>query len=192
MGYFFPTISTYGIGVLVAVSSLLPATNFAVAQATNPSEPLQVAATPQMSEKSSTTDKTLVGLAASSENFTTLAAAIEAADLVDILNGSDVFTVFAPTDEAFAALPEGTLDTLLQPENKEQLVQILTYHVVSGSVMSGDLEEGTVTSVEGSELAVEIDGSDVAIGEAKVIQADIEASNGVIHAIDQVLLPPAQ
>ncbi|MEM8605060.1 MAG: fasciclin domain-containing protein [Cyanobacteria bacterium P01_H01_bin.121] len=134
----------------------------------------------------------LAALAASSETLETLTAALRAAGLVDALNGSTVFTVFAPTDEAFAALPPETLEALLQPENQDQLIEILTYHVVPGKVLSTDLSSGRVASLEGSPLAVQVMREGIAINNANVIQADIKASNGVVHVIDQVLLPPAQ
>jgi uncharacterized surface protein with fasciclin (FAS1) repeats len=110
--------------------------------------------------------------------------------LVDTLKGDGPFTVFAPTDAAFAALPDGLLDALLLPENREILVQILTYHVVSGSVYAADLSAGDVPSLEGSAIAVSLDYGAMLNGEANVVQTDIEASNGVIHVIDAVILPP--
>ncbi len=130
----------------------------------------------------------IVETAAEAGSFTTLLAAAEAAGLVETLKSEGPFTVFAPTDEAFAALPDGTVDTLLMPENKDQLTAILTYHVVSGKVMSGDLSDGMMaTTVEGSD--VEISTDPVMVGNANVTTADIEASNGVIHVIDTVLMP---
>lgn len=131
----------------------------------------------------------IVATAIAAGQFETLAAALEAADLVEVLQGEGPFTVFAPTDEAFAALPEGTLEDLLKPENKEQLVSILTYHVVPGAVLSTDLESGEVETVEGSTVMVEVSETGVTVDEANVISADIEASNGVIHVIDAVILP---
>ncbi|MEO1563112.1 MAG: fasciclin domain-containing protein [Pseudomonadota bacterium] len=134
--------------------------------------------------------KDIVDTAVEAGSFTTLVAAVEAAGLVETLKGEGPFTVFAPTDEAFAALPEGTVENLLLPENKDQLVSILTYHVVSGKVMSGDIAGKTmnVATVEGSEAMVDAtDG--VKIDGANVVTADIEASNGVIHVIDAVIIP---
>ena len=132
----------------------------------------------------------IVDTAASAGQFNTLVAAVEAADLVTTLKGDGPFTVFAPTDEAFAALPEGTVENLLKPENKDQLVAVLTYHVVSGKIMSSDIA-GTATmveSVQGSELDVNAtDG--VTVDGATVVTADIETDNGVIHVIDRVVLP---
>ncbi len=132
---------------------------------------------------------TIVDVASSTEGFSTLAAAVSAAGLVDTLNGEGPFTVFAPTDDAFAALPAGVLDALLLPENKDVLTQILTYHVVPGQVMAADVTDGDVATVEGQSVTLSTaDG--VTVNGAKVIQADVVTSNGVIHAIDAVLLPP--
>ncbi|WP_299966301.1 fasciclin domain-containing protein [uncultured Roseobacter sp.] len=134
--------------------------------------------------------KDIVDTASEAGSFATLLTAAEAAGLVDTLKSDGPFTVFAPTDEAFAALPEGTVESLLEPENKEQLAAILTYHVVPGKVMSTDLSDGmTATTVQGGDLTVDL-GDGVKINEASVTSADIEASNGVIHVIDQVILPP--
>ncbi|TDL84210.1 fasciclin domain-containing protein [Palleronia sediminis] len=133
---------------------------------------------------------TVVETAQGNENFSTLAAAIEAAGLVETLNGDGPFTVFAPTNDAFAALPDGTVDTLLQEENRDQLTSILTYHVVPGAAMSGDLSDGQMLdTVNGEQLEVSIDGDTVTVGGATVQIANIEASNGVIHGIDSVLMP---
>ncbi len=134
--------------------------------------------------------QTISEIAASSDSFKTLTKALEAAGLTDTLSGEGPFTVFAPTDEAFAALPEGTLEQLLQPENRDMLVQVLTYHVVEGSVMSGDLSTTEVPSLEGRSINVTVDEGSVMVNSANVVQADIEASNGVIHVIDKVILPP--
>ncbi|WP_170572835.1 fasciclin domain-containing protein [Ruegeria atlantica] len=133
--------------------------------------------------------KDIVDTAVGAGSFETLVAAVQAADLVDTLKGEGPFTVFAPTDEAFAALPEGTVETLLMPENKDQLVAVLTYHVVSGKVMSGDLSDDmTAATVQGGDIAIDLDNG-VMVNDAKVVQADIETSNGVIHVIDKVILP---
>jgi uncharacterized surface protein with fasciclin (FAS1) repeats len=123
-------------------------------------------------------------------NFNTLVAAVKAAGLVDTLKGPGPFTVFAPTDEAFAKLPAGTLDNLLKPENKEQLKKILTYHVVSGKVMAKDVVKlQSAKTVEGAEVAIKAGNSGVMVNNAHVTKTDIAASNGVIHVIDAVLLP---
>ena len=143
----------------------------------------QQAATPAAS-------KDIVDTAASAGQFNTLVAAVKAADLVDTLKSKGPFTVFAPTDAAFAKLPAGTVDNLLKPENKDQLVAVLTYHVVPGKIMSGDIagKEAMVATVQGSKLDVNAT-SGVMVDNAKVISADIQASNGVIHVIDTVVLP---
>lgn len=132
----------------------------------------------------------IVDVAVEAGSFTTLAAALEAAGLVETLKGEGPFTVFAPTDEAFAALPEGVLDALLLEENKDILVQILTYHVVSGAVYAADVTAGDVPTVEGSAISIDVTNGVVLNGTATVVTADVEASNGVIHVIDQVILPP--
>ncbi|MCT7955096.1 fasciclin domain-containing protein [Laspinema palackyanum] len=137
-----------------------------------------------------TSQQTIADIAAGSESFSTLTTALEAAGLTDTLSGEGPFTVFAPTDEAFAALPEGTLEQLLQPENRQLLVQVLTYHVVEGSVMSGDLSTTQVPSIEGRSINVTVGDDGVMVNSANVVQADIQASNGVIHVIDKVILPP--
>jgi uncharacterized surface protein with fasciclin (FAS1) repeats len=133
--------------------------------------------------------KTIVSIAAGNKNFTTLVSALKAADLVDTLAGEGPYTVFAPTNAAFAKLPKATLASLLKPENKEQLKKVLTYHVVSGAVTSKMLKSGPVATVEGSNVTVKISGKKVMINKANVILADVKASNGVIHAIDTVLIP---
>lgn len=132
----------------------------------------------------------IVDTAVAAGSFDTLVAAVQAAGLVDTLKGEGPFTVFAPTDEAFAALPEGTVETLLKPENKDQLVAILTYHVVPAKVMSGDIagKRAKVLTVQGDRLSVNAKNG-VKVNDAKVVQADIEASNGVIHVVDAVILP---
>jgi uncharacterized surface protein with fasciclin (FAS1) repeats len=131
----------------------------------------------------------IIEVASTTDGFATLTAAVTAAGLVETLQGEGPFTVFAPTDDAFAALPAGVLDALLLPENKDALTKILTYHVVAGKVMAADVTDGDVPTVEGQTVALSTaDG--VTVNGAKVIQADVETSNGVIHAIDAVILPP--
>ncbi|WP_299658962.1 fasciclin domain-containing protein [uncultured Ruegeria sp.] len=133
--------------------------------------------------------KDIVDTAVGAGSFETLVAAVQAAELVDTLKGEGPFTVFAPTDEAFAALPEGTVENLLKPENKDQLVAILTYHVVAGKVMSSDLSDDmTAATVQGGDITIDLDNG-VMVNDANVVQADIEAENGVIHVIDKVILP---
>lgn len=132
----------------------------------------------------------IVDTAVSAGSFNTLVAAVKAAGLVDTLKGPGPFTVFAPTDEAFAKLPGGTVENLLKPENKAQLVSILTYHVVSGKVMAADVVKlKSASTVQGQSVKVAVKGSSVMVGNANVVKTDIETSNGVIHAIDAVLLP---
>ncbi len=140
----------------------------------------------------STGSENLVALAAANGSFKTLTAALKAADLTATLEGTGPFTVFAPNDQAFAALPQEALQELLKPENKALLVKILTYHVVPGKVTSTDLKSGAVKSVEGGSINVKVDSATgVSLNnDAKVVQPDIQASNGVIHVIDKVMLPP--
>jgi len=134
---------------------------------------------------------TIVDVASADASFSTLVAAVTAADLAGTLSGTGPFTVFAPTDEAFAALPAGVLDSLLLPENKAVLAQILTYHVVSGKIMAADVTAGDVATVEGQTIKIETpEAAGVTVNGAAVIVTDVEASNGVIHAIDAVILPP--
>ena len=136
-------------------------------------------------------EKDIVDTAVAAGQFQTLAAALEAAGLVATLKGEGPFTVFAPTDEAFAKLPSGTVETLLKEENKDQLTAILTYHVVPGKVMSQDVAGiDEARTVNGKMIDVEVDGSAVKVNDATVTQADIAAANGVIHVIDTVILPP--
>ena len=135
----------------------------------------------------------IVDTAVSAGSFTTLAAALQAAGLVETLKGEGPFTVFAPTDEAFAKLPEGTVENLLKPENVEQLRAVLTYHVVAGKVKAKDVVKmNDATTVQGGKLAIVTEGDKVMINGATVTAADVWASNGVIHVIDTVLLPPAE
>jgi uncharacterized surface protein with fasciclin (FAS1) repeats len=131
---------------------------------------------------------TVVDVAAANPDFTTLVAAIKAAGLAETLSGPGPFTVFAPTNEAFAALPAGLVDKLLKPENKAVLVKILTYHVLASKVMAADVKDGKVATVEGSTIALDTM-SGVKVNDAKVTATDIAASNGVIHVIDKVLVP---
>ncbi len=131
----------------------------------------------------------IIDIASTTDGFATLTAAVTAGGLVETLKGAGPFTVFAPTDAAFAALPAGVLDALLLPENKDALAQILAYHVVAGKVMAADVTDGDVATVEGQNVTLSTaDG--VTVNGAKVVQADVVTSNGVIHAIDAVILPP--
>jgi uncharacterized surface protein with fasciclin (FAS1) repeats len=134
----------------------------------------------------------IIDVAVGAGQFGTLAKALTAAGLVDTLKGEGPFTVFAPTDAAFAKLPAGTLESLLQPANREQLVAILTYHVVPGKVSAGDvIKLGSATTVNGQAIDITVNGSTVSVDNATVTTADIAASNGIIHVIDSVILPDA-
>lgn len=133
----------------------------------------------------------IVETAVANGNFKTLTAALQAAGLVETLKGKGPYTVFAPTDEAFRKLPAGTVETLLKPENKAQLQKVLTYHVVAGNVMSKDLKGKTTNAqtVEGSAVRIDASGNSVRVNDAAVTQADVTASNGVIHVIDSAIIP---
>jgi uncharacterized surface protein with fasciclin (FAS1) repeats len=131
----------------------------------------------------------LVAVASSAGSFNTLVAAVKAAGLVETLQGRGPFTIFAPTDEAFAKLPKGTVEELLKPENKAKLASILTYHVVAGKVMAADVKTMKAKTVNGKELSVNVSNGAVTIDNAKVVKTDVLASNGVIHVIDTVVIP---
>jgi uncharacterized surface protein with fasciclin (FAS1) repeats len=134
-------------------------------------------------------EKTIVGVAVDAGQFKTLVAAVQAAGLVETLNGSGPFTVFAPTDAAFAELPAGTVENLIKPENKEKLIAILTYHVLAGKVMAADVKTSSVKTVNGKDLSIVANDGEVTINGATVVATDVAAKNGVIHVIDSVLLP---
>lgn len=167
------------IGFVVSTASIisLPALAQSTTGSTNPANQ-QVAQTPG----------TIVDVAAGNDDFDTLVQAVQAAGLASTLAGPGPFTVFAPTDAAFAALPSGALQALVQPQNRDLLTDILTYHVVPGRVTSDDLETGTVNSLNGP-LNVNVAPNNVTVNNVRVITPDVEASNGVIHAIDRVLIP---
>lgn len=131
----------------------------------------------------------IVQTAEKAGNFKTLTTALKAADLVKTLEGKGPYTVFAPTDEAFAKLPKGELESLLKPENKAKLTKILTYHVVSSKILAKDIKPGMVKTVGGGELAIKVEGKKVEVDGASVAKTDVLASNGVIHTIDKVLIP---
>ena len=131
----------------------------------------------------------IVDIAVKAESFQTLVAAVKAAGLVDTLKAEGPYTVFAPTDEAFAKLPEGTVASLLKPENKQKLTEILTYHVIPAKVMAKDVKKGQVKTVNGKKATINVTQKGVSIDKANVVKTDIEASNGVIHVIDHVILP---
>ena len=180
-------------GILaLATTALLAGGAFAASHAANP----MVGGAEMMA------DKNIVENASAAPNLTTLVAAVQAADLVETLQGEGPFTVFAPTNEAFEALPDGTVDTLLMEENKDQLTGILTYHVVPANVMAADAMkmveddggEHTVTTVNGAEFTLKQDGENLTITDAAgntatVVTADVKQSNGVVHVIDTVLMP---
>jgi transforming growth factor-beta-induced protein len=147
---------------------------------------------PTVAEKLAAPAQDIVEMAVAAGNFKTLAAALEAAGLVETLKGEGPFTVFAPTDEAFAKLDKKLLDDLLKPANKDRLVAILTYHVVPGKVTAADVVKlNKAKTVQGEEITIKVDGNTVMVNNAKVTQTDIAASNGVIHVIDTVILPPS-
>ena len=177
--------------LLGACSSSSDSSGSAGADPTSPATmaPSSPATTAPMSQ-------TVVDVAAANPQFSTLVSAVKAAGLADTLSGAGPFTVFAPTNDAFAKLPPGTVDSLLKPENKDKLAGILTYHVLSGKVMAADVKPGAVKTVNGASFTIGVQGNDVVItdgqgNKAKVVQTDIPASNGVIHVLDTVLLPPA-
>jgi uncharacterized surface protein with fasciclin (FAS1) repeats len=135
-------------------------------------------------------NKDVVDTAISAGNLNTLVTAVQAADLVDVLKGSGPFTVFAPTDDAFAKLPKDSLNNLLKPENKEMLQSVLTYHVVAGKYMASDvMGMGSAKTVNGESFTISKSGGNVMIDNARIIKTDVMASNGVIHVIDTVILP---
>lgn len=176
------------VGLLVAVSMVLAA----CAPAATPTPAPEPTAMPEPTATPEPELADIVDTAVADGRFTTLVAAVEAAGLVETLKGEGPFTLFAPTDDAFAALPEGTVESLLLPENKQQLTDILLYHVVSGKVMAADVTGlESAATVLGKDIAIKVDMGNVYINEAKVIITDIETSNGVIHVIDAVLLPPS-
>jgi uncharacterized surface protein with fasciclin (FAS1) repeats len=177
------------VGAEAPVGGGMPPTPGTPGEATPPKEP-SIPDKPSSAAPTAATGETVVAIASSSPQLKTLTAAIKAAGLEETLAGKGPFTVFAPTDEAFAALPPGVVEALLKPENKEKLAQLLTYHVVSGKVESKSLKSGDVPTLLGQPIAVKVQGKEVNLnGESKVIQADIPASNGVIHLVDKVIIP---
>ncbi|MEL7039288.1 MAG: fasciclin domain-containing protein [Cyanobacteria bacterium J06592_8] len=131
----------------------------------------------------------LLGVLSSDSRFSTLATALKSTGLLDQLQEGGPFTLFAPTNEAFEALPEGTLESLMQPENSEQLTKILQHHVIPGEVTSDELSSGEVETAAGSSVNVDVESDEVTVGDAKVIDSDISTENGVVHVIDKVMLP---
>jgi uncharacterized surface protein with fasciclin (FAS1) repeats len=143
------------------------------------------------SAASSAKGKDIVAVAAGADNFKTLVAAVQAAGLVETLQGAGPFTVFAPTDEAFAKLPAGTVESLLKPENKEKLIAILKYHVIPGKVVAADVKTMEAKTVQGQKVKLKVSDTGVTVDNANVIKTDVIAENGVIHVIDSVILPKA-
>ena len=185
-------------GLTVAACSDDDSSNASASEATEDTATRTTAADDNMQSDTAdepATDTTIVDIAASNPDFSTLVTAVQAAGLTETLAGPGPYTVFAPTNDAFAKLPAGTVETLLEPANKDQLTSILTYHVVPAAVMAADVTAGDVTTVNGATFSVSTDGgvviSDGQGGTANVVQTDIVASNGVIHVIDAVLLPPS-
>jgi uncharacterized surface protein with fasciclin (FAS1) repeats len=182
------------VGVFAALAIITAACSSASSSSSNAAAPSEAMAGESMAPDTST--MTIPEIAASNQDLSTLVAAIGAADLAETLSGEGPYTVFAPTNDAFDALPEGTLDDLLKPANKDQLAAILTYHVVAGDMMAADVQAGDVTTANGADFSVTTNGGSVTItdgqgSEAQVVTTDIVASNGVIHVIDAVLLPPS-
>jgi uncharacterized surface protein with fasciclin (FAS1) repeats len=179
------------LGLAIASAGLLFSVSSQAQNGTPGAAPAPATKEPAMS-KPVKKKPTIVDIALKGKQFTTLVAALKAADLVDTLAGDGPFTVFAPTNAAFAKLPKGAVANLLKPENKEQLKKVLTYHVVSGAVPSSKLKNGQkVATVEGSPITVHIRRGQVKINNAAVITPNIKASNGIIHVIDRVIMPPA-
>lgn len=178
--------------LLLTVTALVLAACAPAAPTEAPVEPTAIPE-PTATPEPEVMEMDIVDTAVADGRFTTLVAAVTAAELVDTLKSEGPFTVFAPTDDAFAALPEGTVESLLLPENKQALTDILLYHVVSGKVMAADVVTlESATTVLGKDVAVKVDGGNVYINDAQVIITDIETSNGVIHVIDAVILPPSE
>ena len=181
------------MNALTSSSAGMPLRALATALALLLAAPLAASASPSAATGEATTPRAtgdIVDTAVAAGQFKTLAAALEAAGLVDTLKGPGPFTVFAPTDAAFAALPAGTVEGLLKPENREQLVAILTYHVVSGSYPAARVATlDSATTVNGANVGIRASDDGVTVDKARVVKADVAASNGVIHVIDAVLMP---
>lgn len=184
---------TAAIAAVLVLAGCASGTN--EAETTEPADTMETTETMEPTEDAAGDDMaaeepgTIVDVAVGNEDFSTLVAAVQAAGLVETLSGEGPFTVFAPTNAAFAALPAGVLDALLLPENKDTLVKILTYHVVAGEVTSDMVTAGDVATVEGQTIAITTDGG-VKVNGANVVAVDVMASNGVIHVLDAVILPP--
>ncbi len=173
-------LKAVSLGLFISIASV----------ACGPSQSEVASPDSKTSEAPAGESKDIVDTAVAAGSFNTLVAAVKAADLVETLKGPGPFTVFAPTDEAFAKLPAGAVDDLLKPENKEKLRAVLTYHVVSGRVMAADVVKMTsAKTVQGSEITIKVEGETVMVDGAKVVKTDIATSNGVIHVIDTVVMP---
>ena len=185
-------VRTIGMMVIlsVTVGMTTACSNEATVAPTQTATPPTQTATPPTQTAAQATPGTIVEIAAGDPTFSTLVTAVKAAGLAETLSGTGPFTVFAPTNEAFAALPKGTLDNLLKPANRDALRKVLTYHVVPGDLMAKDLRSGKVATVEGGSVTVLVNSTGVKVNDANVAKADIDAKNGVIHVIDRVLLPP--
>jgi len=164
----------------------------ACASDSNDAEPAPVEETSDpVEEEAAESAGTIVDVAVGAGTFNTLVAAVTAADLAETLSSEGPFTVFAPTDDAFAALPAGLVDALLLPENKDALVAVLTYHVLAAEVPSSDVAPGDVATVQGENITIAADGDTLTVNDATITAVDVEADNGVIHVIDSVLVPPS-
>jgi uncharacterized surface protein with fasciclin (FAS1) repeats len=185
----------FALGLVAAIMTSCMPNQTAPAAATPPAAPAPtVTVTPVAVAPQAPMLGTIVDVAAGNSTFATLVAAVKAADLVGVLSGTGPFTVLAPTNDAFAKLPAGTVETLLKPENKAQLVSILTYHVIAAKALSGDvikLDGQAVKTVNGATVAITVKDGKVMVNTANVTAVDVLASNGVIHVIDTVLLPPS-
>ncbi len=194
----YKSISSAASALALGLLTTLPITVKAQTPSTPPAVSTPVEATPSPtlptgSVLSGTESFTIAEIASGSSTFSTLAMVLDAAGLTEVMNSNGPFTLFAPTDEAFAALPSAAIEALLDPENKESLVELLTYHVVPGALRStdlADLESGDVVTVEGSAVAIDV-AQTVTVNSSQVVAADVIASNGIIHVIDRVIIPPS-
>lgn len=179
--------STKSMGVLIASLLMLPIVSSCASQTAQ--APTAPATTPPASSPTPQADGTIAEVAAANPALKNLTAALQAGGLTETLKGQGPFTIFAPTDQAFSVVPAALRQRLLQPQNRKTLTRILSYHVVPGELSSSQLNSGTIKTLEGQTLAVQT-GSQVTVNNAKVTQPDIQASNGVIHVIDRILVPP--
>lgn len=192
-------VGVMGVSLLVAIPAVANMHNQPKAQETSQSvtgdtttqQPTQSVDNNQTTTENQQTSskQNLVAVAAANPSFKTLAQALKATQLDEKLAAEGPFTIFAPTDAAFAALPEGKLEMLMKPENKDKLAKILTYHVVPGELKATDLKSGALKTAEGSTVEVKVESETVMVNDAKVVQPNVQASNGVIHVIDKVIMP---